>query len=174
MDRGENNRARKECGRHERGSVIIEFATTIPLIVTTLFTMLDLGFCLNEYLKISRIAYEGARYASTIAGLEEESNVSDSQNLSFITSATNQHAKVHTRIQTLLERNSLPNDLSEISIRTEYGLNGTPSGSPLTAHTIPRVIRVRLDVPYHPIFPMYPTLRMVVTRSGPYLYRPKV
>lgn len=158
----------------ERGSIVLEFAATIPLIVGTFLTMLDLGFCLNQYLKVSRIAYEGARYASSIAGLNEGICLSDNTSNSCVSDRTNQQGKVHTRVMTLLQDNNLPSDLNEVSIRTEFWMDAPQVGSEQESHPYPRIIWVRVSVPYHPIFPMYPHLNMRVTRSGPYLYRPKV
>lgn len=56
--------------KEERGSVVGEAAITISSLFLLLTGIYDLGMALDQQLQTSRIAYEGARYASSLSSLE--------------------------------------------------------------------------------------------------------
>lgn len=151
---------------------MLEFSATLPLLVTVLFMTFDLGLCVQQYFRVSRVAYEGARFAATIAGLEEgHFKTGQDENLNPI---PKQQAKLRDRITTLLSYYQLPGEAGGSVIVTEYGLNGKPSESEQVDHTVERLIFVKVEVPYQAISPIFPDITVTVTASGPYLYRPRV
>ena len=53
----------------EKGSAMVELSISLPVLLLLMFGVVELsGFMLNHF-KASRVAYEGARYLSTSAGL---------------------------------------------------------------------------------------------------------
>jgi Flp pilus assembly protein TadG len=53
------------------GQAVLEFAIVLPILVMILTSTFELGRALRMYLSLSRLAYEGARYASAQPGLEK-------------------------------------------------------------------------------------------------------
>ena len=56
------------------GAALMETMLTIPLLLMISGGMLDLGRIFVEYMKVSRVAYEGSRLASKTQGLEVKTN----------------------------------------------------------------------------------------------------
>ena len=149
---------------------MLEFSATLPLLITVLFMTFDLGMCVQQYFRVARVSYEGARFAATIAGLEEGHYKTGQANGSI----PKQQLRLRERITTLLSSYQLPGEADGSVIVTEYGLNGRPSDSEQVNHAVERLIFVKMEVPYRAISPIFPDIVVTVTASGPYLYRPRV
>lgn len=121
----------------------------------------DLGMALNAHLTLGRIAYEGARYASSIAQLEK---VAANTNAEFIASPG--HKRIKDRVELLLQRQNIKlSDLPEGFLRTERVRKediGTSADQ----------VRVTLRVPFRTIFPFLQSVMPSLTAdvTGPYLY----
>lgn len=57
--------------RGSRGAALLEFSVTLPALLIIILGILDLGSLIYEYMSVQRVAYEGARYAASLADLEE-------------------------------------------------------------------------------------------------------
>jgi len=55
-----------------RGLAMLEFTLIMPLILFMMFTIIELGTAVNQYLILSRIAYETARFAATQPNLKAD------------------------------------------------------------------------------------------------------
>lgn len=53
----------------ERGSVILETALVVPVLLILLFGLVETGGILNTYLQMVQIAHEGAKFGSRTANL---------------------------------------------------------------------------------------------------------
>jgi len=56
----------------QKGVAILEFTIVLPLLLLLLFGMLEYAHMVNQYLVVTRLAYEGARYSATVAGLHPD------------------------------------------------------------------------------------------------------
>ncbi len=90
----------------ETGTALIELALCIPLLVTMFVGIFELSSWLNQYLAVSRLAYEGARYASTVPALQDNSESSTVRD-------------VMNRIEHLKVQYSLPATTTSQLTRTE-------------------------------------------------------
>lgn len=57
--------------KQEDGAVLIETAVVVPLLIVLLLSVFDIGTMLCKHMEISRIAYEGARYAASLPGFDQ-------------------------------------------------------------------------------------------------------
>ena len=142
----------------EEGNALVEFAICFPFVLLVFICSIDLGRALNTYFTVTRIVYEGTRYAGQVGALEVGSYPS-------VTSASLQpgHLLVRSRVDALL---------------LKYDINpGTLPANYLTTSRIQTVgsrdtVQVSLKIPFKPIFPLFAqTLGILGTdATGPYLF----
>ncbi|MCB0325227.1 MAG: pilus assembly protein, partial [Bdellovibrionales bacterium] len=83
--------------RDETGQSMLELAIVLPVLLFLVISVVETGRAMNQYLSISHIVYEGARYAASLAGME--SGESGGQ-----TSSNQMHDRVRSRVQFLLDK----------------------------------------------------------------------
>ncbi|MCB0331898.1 MAG: pilus assembly protein [Bdellovibrionales bacterium] len=129
--------------RHESGTALVELALCIPLLVTMFVGIFELSAWLNQYLAVSRLAYEGARYASTVPALQDNSESSTARD-------------VMNRIEQLKVQYSLPETTTSQLTRTD----GSEDNSVLLTVSAPHQFT---------LLPMSTTVNVKVKMA--YLYR---
>ena len=161
---------RTACARtaalDERGTAFAEFLVTFPFLVIMLMGITDLGMALNTHLTLGRIAYEGSRFAATVALLEKPAAAGDSVDTDSEAVGKPGHQSIRQRVNDLLDRN----EIDRAQLPADY----------LSTARIPKEdigatadqVRVTIRVPFQTMFPLLrgllPSLSSEVT--GPYLY----
>ena len=136
---------------------MLEFAALLPVVVTILISVVEIGNAVNQYLQISRISYEGARFGAAIAGLETGS---------FATADTSQNSSrlqftLQSRVRTLLTDYGY--DTAQANIVTERADAVGPGSFD--------AVSVRVAIPVRPIlFAQYAWIRFDIRSSAPYLF----
>ena len=157
----------------ERGNALIEFLLCFPFVLTVFMFSIDLGRALNTYFTITRIVYEGTRYAGQVGTLE----VQDCRTLTQATPFPG-HMLVRSRIDTLLIRYNInPGTLTPDYLRTRR------IAKDITIINDRDRVFVSLSIPFEPIFPLVGELfkdptdpdpnkvpRLSANSTGPYLY----
>jgi hypothetical protein len=145
----------------EKGNSIIEFVFCFPFVLLVFVCSIDLGRALNSYFTITRVVYEGARYAGQVGALEVAAPDSAASALTYPG-----HIRVRNRVDLLLIRYDInPSNLPADYLKTEritYGPGATRRDE----------VRITLKIPFQPIFPMFQgVLNILGTRAtGPYLF----
>ncbi len=145
----------------ERGNSIIEFLLCFPFVFVVFVSTVDLGRALNTYFTITRVVYEGARFAGQVGGLE----------VAAITSASTAvgnpgHQRVRSRVDILLQKYGM--DPGVIGVQDPnylYTERLQPAGDR-------DQVRVRLRIPFQPIFPLLQGFLGILgtEATGPYLF----
>lgn len=91
-----------------RGAVLIEAALVIPIALLMLFAAIELGRVLTQYLALSRIAYEGARFGSSLPGLLEGGVYDRLCEVGTDPNCSQALNTLRERIWVLINRNDLP------------------------------------------------------------------
>ena len=133
-------------GYSERGVAMLEFTLVAPFLAMMIVATYDLGSALNQYLALTRVAYEGARYAATLPGLEVKATTSvdpDAPN----------HNLVRDRVNYLLSRAGF--DSSVANVETENRANVT--------------VRVTVVKSYNSFFGFFNNMPIRVSAEGPFL-----
>lgn len=140
----------------ERGVAMVETCVVLPFLFFLIFATYELGAALNEYLTLTRVVYEGSRYAATIPGLEK-TDVTD-PNSYYGTGKVNPiyQTKVYDRVTDLVNRNGF--DSNSVTIKL-YNENDEK-------------VSVSVDKEFVSIFGMFNGLRINVSASGPFLSKP--
>lgn len=137
----------------ERGSCMMEFAIVVPILVFTLFSGIETFRALGAYLRMSQIAYEGARLAASYPGLEQGSYSGDAPPNQF---------DLRRKIFDVIQAYSL--DTNQIILTTEHtrtAIDGTPENH----------VTILLQGTYEPLFGMgFPELPISVSSTSPYLF----
>ncbi|MFN8391969.1 MAG: TadE family protein [Bdellovibrionota bacterium] len=130
----------------QRGVAVLEFTLVAPLMAMMIIATYDLGSALNQYLALSRVVYEGARYAATLPGLEVTT-------VSSVDANTPNHNKVRDRVVDLLTRAGF--DAGSTVVQTE-NVNNT-------------WVKVTVVRKYQSIFGFFNDMNIQVSASGPFL-----
>lgn len=139
---------RPEVGRTEAGASLVEFSLIMPLLLLLLLGIVDLSIWLSEHARVNAVAYEGARYASSMIGLSSEEEGGDQGKLTGI----------QLRVLKLL-KNYNP-DMQSASIQVHY-----------TGQDNDNLVTVAIQVPYEPQFSFWGEgLSVNVLVQAPYLY----
>ena len=138
---------RRSNVKSEQGAALLECTIILPFLVMMIAATYDLAGALNQYLTLTRIVYEGARFAATLPGLE----------LNGVHTSVNQdqhHNDIRKRVVSLLEKQGFnPAEFSVIS--TENSQN--------------EWVTVSVEKPYTGQFRFFDNLPLRVTATGPYL-----
>jgi Flp pilus assembly protein TadG len=141
-----NYRILKKNFASEKGVAMLEFTIVAPLMVLMIVATYDLGNALNQYLVLSRVVYEGARYAATLPGLEV-------QTVSSVDANTPNHNKVRDRVVDLLKRADFDPDGMVVE----------------TQNTNNTWVKVTVTRQYQSIFGFFNNMKITVSASGPFL-----
>ena len=125
---------------------MLEFSMVAPLLVLMVMATYDLGNALNQYLALSRVVYEGARYAATLPGLEVYSTSGTNPN-------TPNHNKIRDRVVDLLQRAGFEPSTTTVE----------------TANVSNTWVTVTVTKQYEPMFKFLATTNIRVHASGPFL-----
>ena len=141
-------------GAAEQGLAVIEFAVCLPLLVTLLLGIADASLAAHDYLKLSWVSYEGARYGSSLPALEEglvsADGPSELADFAF-------QAQVRRRVWSMLNAQTFIS--SDPIVHTRLIKNGD---SATGEHTF----MVAIHANYKGLFTSFP---LKVSTSGPYL-----
>lgn len=155
---------RKNLGKNEAGQAIFELSIILPLLTLMIISTVDVGRALTQYLTLTRITYEGARYAASLPGLEENDSNSGGFKAPSGFTEPNQ-VNLHSRISKLLDDNEFRQ--SGIIVSTEYsGKEANEAPHELLTNSI----RVSITVPFDAYFGAFKGLSLNATSSGPYLF----
>lgn len=147
--------------RGDAGACMMEFAIVIPVLVFMLFAGVETARALGNYLRLSQIAYEGARIGASLPGLE----VGRYTDESTYTSGSRQ-ARLREIIVDVIDeyRENASLNASNVSLLTEYQrttLDASPSNR----------VSVELMATYTPLFGFgFPELNIRVFATSPYLF----
>lgn len=147
---------------NERGNAIIEFLLCFPFVLMVFMCSIDLGRALNSYFTITRIVYEGTRYAGQVAGLESGTYPDFNS-----TTGKPGHRLVRARVDQLLFRYSInPGTLDPTYLETKMTLRNTS-----IVNDRDRVY-VSLTIPFEPLFPICGLFlnNLTANSTGPYLF----
>ena len=131
----------------EHGAVLIETALVVPLLVLLLLSVFDIGLMLCKHMEISRITYEGARYAASLPGFDQ--NSTDNSAFEF---------KVNQHMQKLYSLYGFSAEESQVD------MNYTKVGK--VSH-----IQVAFSTAYSPLTPLFSAITQLRSQANtPYLY----
>ena len=149
----------------------------LPVLLLLFVNIIDLGQVINRYLTLTQVAYEGARYGASLAGMATLDNQA---------TATSEQKKqlVIDRINMLLEKVSLKlladdlaqqPDLSVYQPQVTVAYFGT-AGAVVPAECgamVNNSICVVVRLPYNPYFrfPLWDRLPITVRANAPYLFK---
>lgn len=146
--------------RSMQGQVILEFAIILPIFVMLFILTFEIGRALQVYLALSRLAYEGARYASTQPGLEEgcfDSGAAAGTGNTYVT---------YTTIGGLIAAHSAGQHYPfQLSVALSCSCD-----DPTHTITHDKNVRVTVHSMYQPIFNIMPQIPIRVEAVGAYLY----
>ncbi len=132
---------------NEKGATFIECAIVVPFLAFMVIATYDLGGALNQYLSLTRVVYEGARYAATLPGLELGEYIVVSGN------AQNQN-QVRDRVVDLLRRSGF--DPSTFTLVKTSNDNN-------------QWVSITVERPYESLFGFFNNMPIKVSATGPYL-----
>ncbi len=148
-----------------RGSVMLECAISLLVLILLCIGVVSLGAMLTDYLKLVQVADEAVRTLSGIPGIEPDTNVTWSDlkaaglpalcEQSAAASPKCGHVLAQSRIIFLCQTLNLNTD--NIAITSEY-MN--------TADTV----RIRIVLPFNGVFDLFGNIPLTVEAEGPYLF----
>lgn len=111
-----------------RGTALLEFCVVVPFIIPMIYGITDIAAAVNQYMRVSRIAYEGVRYATSLGALEERAcrgkGVNDNSGIcdgdKKIGEVAAAQARLQDRIRALLKGNGFGNSLNDATMYTCY------------------------------------------------------
>jgi hypothetical protein len=146
----------------QRGVALLEFSLVAPILVIFVVSIVDLGRALNFYMYLTRLSYEGTRYASAITGLETGECITPLHSVSC--PGRPLHALVAARLQPLTTDG--PVQPEAVLLRTTL-FNSTYPFPGLTGQD--EVVEVIVRAQFEPIFPTLFFLRNMSARTvGPH------
>lgn len=151
---------RRRTSTNERGTALLEFSSALPFLLILLFGVFDIGRAVNLYLRTSRIAYEGVRYASSIAGLDEGT-------YTYGTTLPPMQEKLQQRIIGLFSSHDIQTEIAGFELETSFSKVPLEQGVVASQN----IVTVEVAVPYTAFSSLYQGLVVRVRASGPYLYR---
>jgi Flp pilus assembly protein TadG len=103
---------RRRVSRDERGTVLVEFAFVLPLLLVLVLGMMDFGQAFNYWVDETHLSNEAARYAAV-----DRPPTSD-------------------KLQTWVRNQASTQELNDnIGVAVSFGANGQKVGEPLTVTT---------------------------------------
>ncbi len=144
---------------------MLELAIVLPVLLFLVLSIVETGRALNQYLELTHIVYEGARYGASLAGIESGEQAGEA--------STNQmRERVISRVEFLLEQSGYAEELTNVELRYDDPSSGS---SDVAAHSI----TVTVELAYLPIFqssssdyaPAISGLSISVEATAPYLFK---
>ncbi len=154
------------------GTAYIELTFVLPLIFIMIVGLVDVGRALINYLNLTQIAYEGARFAGALSGLESTGSLTV---VDLHQGARDATAPVHWDVQTRIDQmltqiyqlNFRP---GSVHIRTGFDPKDPTNPSPQLDKN---VVRITIDGEYESLFNFVNWWQQLfpvsVSISGPYL-----
>ena len=155
----------------DAGVALIEFSIALPFLLLLTMAIWDLGRALNEYLTVSRIVYEGTRYAASVPGLETPNtpaaNVTEGNSAGLSNAAipvnVSTHQRVRDRISQLIARYGIPANEANITTKVVKDRTGALANNSVTVG-----VRFRFRS-------NFPLLDQLITQigadsTGPYMF----
>lgn len=142
----------------QRGQAILELAVVLPVLIFIFFSIIDIGQMINQYLSITEVAYEGARYGASLPGLPPVPGQNDSSAQSC--------SKIRERVYEVLEDNGYLNPRSNCEVSVAYE-PPDPANPQAAGHSV----HVTVRVPFHPFLNLYSGVHVTVTATAPYLFK---
>ena len=100
----------KAVANSERGSFFVEFAIAFPIMLFLFVGTIDLSVGMLNYLRVSRIAYEAARYGASLSnmvGAYDSTKPPCAQDAYSFVSLTDPLGKVKRRAQDIVDKSPL-------------------------------------------------------------------
>lgn len=183
-----------EAKKQEKGSVLVEYAIAIPILIIMAAGIIDVGRAISAYLELNRVAYEAGRYLTSQIGVEppvgaKTNCFGDREDCSKVLSPAVDRTK--TRAKNLLLESSLvsPTEIdmvemvAEINTRTSPGKcdeekNKSMPGCQKQKYyasfgnftTKYYEIHLTIRAPFQPIFPFLNVGFLKATSVANYLY----
>lgn len=140
----------------ERGMAFLEFLIALPFIALLVFSIVDLGRVLNQYLLLTQAVHEGVKLASTVPGLEAGKRNSGSLCEPDAASVDTIHGNVHKRVSELITLQSFAFLGDELCVSSD--------------RTNPTTVSVQVEAKYASIFPVFNGMNIRVRAEGPFLF----
>ncbi|MDD2942483.1 MAG: pilus assembly protein [bacterium] len=147
-------------GLKERGVATIELAICFPFFLIFALMAFEAGNYVNDYLRLTRTVYEGARYGASKPQVKEGT-------CAWTTSAPcgdPSHQDIVNRTLLLLDRAGFPSSISDVSIIVDP-----------TTGAVPPMLTVTVETLYDSVFGGFFGIQNVPLRvniTGPYLFEP--
>ena len=143
----------------EKGSATFELATVFPVLFFLLAGIVDISTALDQYARLTRVAYEGTRHGAAILGLKEGMYTPESLKESYSYS----HAQLQARVFDILEEYDF--DIEKASITT----------SRESKDGVSDIVTVKVSYPCETFFSFggvasNGTLQLTLYSDAPYLY----
>lgn len=142
----------------EKGSVMLEAALILPLVVLLLISMFDVGLMIHTHATLTEAANEAIRVGSRVDNLEEGEFIG-----TIPSTVINQHRIMHNRVSIIIEIQSLLQSLDSVSITTSCeNINNDDARRNDT-------VSIVITVGYRTISPLSRIVPLTVNHSAPYL-----
>ena len=150
--------------KNERGIALLEFTYTAPILFLFIFAIVDLGRALNFYMHLTRLSYEGARYASALAGLEAGDCTTSL--LTVNCPGRPLHALIAERVQPLTSDGPVRAETVQIHSALYSAANPFPNIA-ITGQD--EVVEVEVRAQFEPLIPVFSFLTSMRARTaGPH------
>ena len=144
-----------EPSSQERGTAFIEFAISLPFLVTLIIGVIDIGRGMREYFVMKAAVIEGADRAMSLANLQGSGS-------SCPGTANASHKQVHQRVSGLLQLQS--HGLRDTCVSSEVI---TASGT-----TKDNTVSVQASASFVALFPLFDGVPIAAEARMPYLRAP--
>lgn len=140
----------------ERGQAATELAIILPVLTMVFMSLFDLGMAVNQYLSLTHVTYESARFGASHAGLRQALIAADGDTQAIKNS--NIIEEVSNRAYILANKNKIPIGLVKYQEHSE-------------SNEDEQMFSVTTTSEYESFFPLFGTIELSVEASAPYLYR---
>ena len=176
--------------RPDSGAALFEFAIVLPILLSFILLVVDLGNALSDYQLFVDVASAGLRYGQQLNGLEitalgtpPEPGLRSTLNISpcngsfqidkrdiegdLTYTPPDRHLNLHNRLAQLLCLQLQGNSLIKL---TRIKFTSFLQPPPPIASEDEDSLRIRLSAEYEPFFPLFPNLPISTSITGPFLY----
>ena len=143
--------------KNEHGQSMLELAIVLPVLLFLVMSIVETGRALNQYLELTHIVYEGARYAASLAGI-------DGAEVGGEGSPNQMKERVISRVEKLLELSGYPDDRTSVEVLYEDNLLSGDGGAANS-------VSVGITLNFVPLFPVLDGLSINVDATAPYLFK---
>ena len=136
----------------EKGSVVVETALAVILLMIFIVGIIDIGRLLHTYIVLTQVVSESARFASRLADLPTGEYSSTDVN-----PIPDPHLSVHNRVRMLLGINSKSVEIEQVSVKSRYIDSPT------------KMVHIDVSGVYRGFFPVFDGLTINSSHSAAYL-----